>query len=891
MILSFIKYCLIASSAKLNFMYLLTIMLLSSSLISFAQISILEREIELPEQNTTVEIFLEVLGQKAECSFTYSNEIPLSKKVSLEAKKQTIQEYLNEIFKGDSLRYIEKSKKIIILPLDTRSSKNTKGQVIRGYVLDTDSKLPLEGANLLLESEKPYIGAVSDHNGYFIMDKLPVGLHSLKVSYIGYQSVQLPNILVLTGKESVVNIYLEESVTKLNDVTVISNIDRTKPVNDLAFVSSRRISAMEVEYCPGSLGDISRAAVSFPGVLSANDGQNHLIIRGNSPKGLQWRMEGIELPNLNHFAEIGSSGGGIGIVSNNMIGASDFISSAFPAEYGNALSGVFDLTMRKGNNEQHEQTFQVGLIGLELMVEGPINRNKSSSYITQYRYSTMMLIKRLGLELTSVPEFQDLSFKLSLPTKNAGIFTVFGIGGLSSETGAGDFEYEWGSNTFTLGFSNKYYFDAKTSLNSIVAFSGWNYRWDEDENIGSAETPIDYKTHSDVAELTAKISVSINRKINARHKLRAGVVFDNTYYDTYMGWQSDTLFDWLNNPNHPNHSENITYQQTYSDDNGNAQTVQLFGNWKYRITDNLMVNTGLHFIQFYLNNNYSIEPRFGVSWQFIPKHTLTGGFGIHSRKESLTLYTGQKTLHDGEVIQPNTNLELTKAMHFVLGYSYQINQDLILKAEVYYQYLYDIPVYPFPPYFSTINFDYGFEGNILVNEGTAYNKGIELSVEKFFSKGYQVLFNGTLYGSKYRNYLGEEYDTKYNGSYAANGLFIKEFRIGKKRQNIINIGARCIYMGGMRYLPIDLASSLSNNGEVKIWDYGFSEKADDYFRLDFQVSFIRNAQKHTGEWRLDIINVTNKKNMLFQRYNNNLRMVETKYQNPFIPLLTYRIKF
>jgi len=856
---------------------------------SYSQTSLLDKVLTLPEQNTTVEEFLKTLGKEAGCTFTHSDKIPLTKEVKLEPKKQTVKEFLDDIFEADSMKYIEKTKKIIIVPNETHNHQKTQKQTIKGRVVDLDTKVPLAGANVYINSTSPLIGDVADQNGYFKIGNLPVGWYTLNASYIGFKPVTINNILLLSGKEQVVKIRMEELVTDLEGVEISSMIDKSKPVNDLAFVSSRRISAMEMEYYPGSLDDISRAAVSFPGVSSNNDGQNHMIIRGNSPKGLQWRLEGIEVPNLNHFAEIGSSGGGVGIINNNIIGESDFMISAFPSEYGNALSGVFDLKLRAGNNDKHEQTFQIGVMGIELMVEGPLHRKSNSTYIAQYRYSTLMLIDKLLIDLESVPEFQDLSFKFFLPTKKAGTFSIFGIGGLSHEVG--DSGYDWNSNMATIGIANNYIINSKTYIKTIVALSGWHYRWEDFDNMGTAEVPIDYKMYSNITEFTTRASININRKINTRHKLKMGLVFDNNHYNTFMGWKSDTLLNWWQNPNHPNHSDNINYQYTYSDDKGSAQTFQAFGNWKYRITENLMVNSGLHFIKFYLNNNYLLEPRIGISWQFLSKHTISAGYGIHSRKESLTLYTGQKTLHDGEIIQPNINLELTKAMHYVLGYSFLLNQDLILKTEAYYHYLYDIPVYPFPPYFSTINFDFGFEGNILVNEGTAYNKGIELTLEKFFSKGYHFLVNGTLYDSKFKNYLGKEYDTKYNGSYAAKGLFIKEFKVGNQKQNIISIGARCIYMGGMRYLPIDLEASLANNGEVKIWDYGFTEKADDFFRIDIQFSFIRNKPKYTEEWRLDIINVTNQKNMRYRRYNNAIRGIETEYQNPLIPLLSYRIKF
>jgi len=850
---------------------------------------LLNKEISLPEQHTTVEQFLKTLGKEAQCTFTHGDKIPIAKKVNLKPKTQTVKQFLDDIFTNDSLNYIEKSGKIILVPKESSTHQNIQKQTIKGRVVDLDTNAPLPGANIYVNSTTPKVGDVTDENGYYKIKNLPVGWYTIKASYIGFKPVTVDNVVLLSGKEKVVNIRMEELVTDLEGVEIISVPDKSKPVNDLAIVSSRRISALEMEDYPGSLNDVSRAAESFPGVANNNDGQNHLIIRGNSPKGLQWRLEGIEIPNLNHFAEIGSSGGGIGIINNNIIGESDFIMSAFPSEYGNALSGVFDLKLRAGNHEKHEQTFQIGIMGTEFMVEGPLNQKSNSSYIAQYRYSTLELIDRFMIDLESVPEFQDISFKFFLPTKKAGTFSIFGIGGLSHETG--DYGYDWNSNTATLGVSNNFLINTKTFVKSTVAFSGWYYNWNDFENIGTKELPIDFTSRSEITEITARASINVNRKINAQHKLKFGVAFDNNNYDTFMGWKSDTLFNWWQNPDHPNHSDNINYEHTYSNDKGDAQTLQVYGNWKYKITENLMINTGLHYIKFFLNKNYSVEPRFGISWKFLNNHTLSAGFGKHSRKESLTFYTGQKTLHDGTVINPNIDLELTKAFHYVLGYSYMLKKDMIVKAEAYYQYLYDIPVYPFPPYFSTINFDYGFEGNILVNEGTAYNQGIELTVEKFFSKGYHFLANGTVYDSKFKNYLGEEYHSKYNGSYAFKGLFIKEYKVGNQKQNLISVGARGIYLGGLRYLPIDLEASLAHNSQVNIWDHGFTEKADDYLRIDIQFSFKRNKPKYTGEWRLDIINVTSRKNVRYIRYNNSIRALETEYQNPLIPLLTYRVKF
>jgi hypothetical protein len=384
--------------------------------------------------------------------------------------------------------------------------------------------------------------------------------------------------------------------------------------------------------------------------------------------------------------------------------------------------------------------------------------------------------------------------------------------------------------------------------------------------------------------------VTVNRKINAKHKLKGGVVFEMAYNDAYMGWYSDTLYNWYSDPDHPDF-RNLEFSYAYVSSKENASTLQTFLNWKYRINDKFTLNTGAHFLQFYLNNNYSIEPRLGLQWELHPRHILSAGFGIHSRKESMTLYAGRKTLHDGAVIQPNIGLELSKAQHYILGYQFIISNFMHLKAEAYYQYLYDIPAHPFPPYFSSINFDYGFEGNVLTNHGTGENRGFEFTLEKSLSKGYHFILNGTLYDSKYKTKKGDVFHTKYDGSYASNGLISREFKVGKERQNIISISTRYILIGGMRYLPIDRERSLAEGRQVRYWDQGFSEKADDYFRIDLQFKFRRNKPRHSGEWSIDLMNITNRQNMLIEYWDNSIMDFRIEYQNPILAFINYRIQF
>ncbi len=856
--------------------------------ISFSQSPILSRVMQFPEETLTVREFLNKMSNEGGFTFSYGQDVPLNKQVHIKPVRQSIKKHLDHIFPGDSLQYIEKGNKILIIPLTPQPGKVILQQTIKGRILDLDSKTPLPGVNIVLGSVSPLTGIVSDENGYFKFENVPVGRHDLKFSSVGHEPKTVSNILITSGKESIVSVEMEESVVNLSEVTINARDNKSETINDIVVVSGRSFSANEIETYPGSMSDISRTVLSYPGVVSNNDGKNHIIIRGNSPKGLQWRLEGIEIPNLNHFSDIGASGGGVNIISNNMIAGSDFLSGAFPAEYGNALSGVFDIRLRTGNNEKHEQTIQAGLIGTELMIEGPLKKSSNTTYIAQYRYSTLRIAQLMGIQLMSVPDFQDISFKLYFPTRKAGVFSLFGIGGLSYEEGESNYVNH--SNMGLVGISHNYMVSSSASIKSVVAFSGWKYTWDQELNIGTVTSPIDYKWKSDVKDYTVRASVSFNKKITAKHKIKAGIMYEMTIDDSYLGWYSDTLHKWFLNKDNPGFGKQV-FERTFADDKEHAGTLETYLSWKYRISEAITLNSGVHFIQFYLNNNFSIEPRLGFQWELNPKHILSAGFGVHSRKESMTLYTGKMTLHDGAVVQTNKNLELTKARHYVIGYNYMISEFLHLKAEAYYQYLYDIPAYPFPPYYSTINMDYGFEGNILVNYGTAYNKGLELTLEKYISKDYYFILNGTIYDSKFKNKPGELLHTKYDGSYAANGLLGKEFKVGRGKQNIFSISTRFILIGGMRYLPVDRERSLAEGYQVQIWDNGFTEKASDYIRIDLQLRFTRNKPEYTGEWSLDIMNLTNRKNMLTESWDGEIRDFRKEYQNPIIPILNYRIQF
>ena len=261
-------------------------------------------------------------------------------------------------------------------------------QTVKGTVIDMDTRVTLPGANILLVGSDPLVGATTDIDGNFKLEKIPVGRQSFKASFMGYEDVVVSEILVATGREVAINIEMKQSVTKLAGVTVRAKNNKSEPINHMASVSATQLTVESTSRVAAGINDPGRTAQSFAGVSSADDENNELVIRGNSPRGMLWRMEGIEIPNPNHFSNgEGGSGGGVCALSTQVLANSDFFTGAFPAEYGNALSGVFDLSMRNGNSEKREYALQLGVMGVQAALEGPIRKGSEASYLFNYRYS------------------------------------------------------------------------------------------------------------------------------------------------------------------------------------------------------------------------------------------------------------------------------------------------------------------------------------------------------------------------------------------------------------------------------------------------------------------------------------------------------------------------
>jgi len=766
----------------------------------------------------------------------------------------------------------------LFLILTQQLNSQSLTQNIRGRVIDKDSKDPLEWVSMVIVNSKPSIGTTTDGEGIFRFDELEVGRYSIELYYMGYESKTVSNILIGAGKEVVLEIEMTESLVKLDEVIISAERQNGEVINKMAAVSARSFSVEETKRYAGSFNDPSRMASSYAGVSGSPEGDNDIVIRGNSPRGLLWRLEGIEIPNPNHFAEEGATGGPISILNGNVLSDSDFFTGAFPSEYGNAYSGVFDIKLRKGNNEKREYSFQAGVLGLDASMEGPFKKGSSASYLVNYRYSSLSLLNAMGIKIAgdAVPKFQDASFNLSFPTLKYGTFNLFGVGGISN-INEGDTSYtnDFATGMGVIGLGHTYFLNKNTYIRTVLAVTGSSNKWKYNEP-DTSDTFI-LKAREDFVYVNGRAAVTLNKKLDARNAMQLGLIYSRLTYD-------------LESANYDNDLDRLVVD---INDKGATDQLQGFLSWKYRVNDKLTIYPGVHYLRLFLNDNYSIEPRLGLKWQVAPNQSVNAGVGMHSKVETISNYLAQHTYPEGGVVQHNKDLGFTKARHYVLGYENMLSKNLMLRLELYYQQLYAVPIEDSAnSTFSALNYTYGYTTRPLANKGTGTNYGIDLTLEKFFSNNYYFLATASLYESKYVAGDGIERGTRFNGSYVVNALGGKEFNIGRgTKARVFSVSAKGSWAGGRRYTPIDLDESREKGYTVRDESRAFEEQADAFMRFDLKLALRRDKKKTTRVWELDIQNVTNRLNMAGDYYDSSKDEIVTYTQLGFLPTLSYRIEF
>ena len=727
--------------------------------------------------------------------------------------------------------------------------------------MDIVLQKPLAGATVSIPSLN--YSTVTDDEGMFRFREIPLGSYRITITYSGFKGVTLDNITVNSGKETVLSASLEALVKTEEGVLVKANSKRNKPLNDMSAVSARAFTVEETQKYAAAVNDPLRMAAAFPGVLAANDGANSIIIRGNSPTGLLWKMEGMDIPNPNHFSDAGNSGGGISILSAQLLSNSDFVTAAFAAEYGNALSGVFDLKLRHGNNEKREYTLQAGVLGLDAAIEGPFSKKYNGSYLVDYRYSTLTMLKKVGVLPAdgSVTNFQDLSYNIYLPTNKLGTFSLFGFGGLSSDNRDADkdsakwekkddrYPYHFVANTSMSGITHTLLLGNKVNLKTGAGFSYTRNGYNEDYIEDDYSISKNYRDNYIVKKWL--LNSTMNYKFDNRLQLRTGVIvnfIDFNYYQLSAEHKGEPLVERINAK-------------------GNTSTQQGFAQWQYKPSNDLTLNAGLHYLHLSLNNTSSVEPRLSAKWNITNKTSVAIGYGLHSQLQIWGVYFARQQNADGSFSSPNKDLGFTKSHHYVVSVGHRLSKNLLLKTELYYQQMFNVPVSTKDSStFSTLNILDGYVLDQLVNRGKGRNYGIEVSLERYLQNNVYLTLSNSVYQSKYTALDGIERNTRFNGNYIITFISGKDF-VSDNKKKTFGINIRTIYAGGLRTTPVNLAASQAKGYTVFDEYNANSLRNPDYFRADVRLSMKWNKRNLTSTLSLDIQNVTNRKNVYNQYFN------------------------
>lgn len=766
-------------------------------------------------------------------------------------------------------------------------------QTLRGTVLDKSSQLPLIGANVTILESDPLIGTITDINGEYVIENVPLGRYDISASFVGYATVVNNAVVISSAENTVLDIELSVNSNLLEEMVITSN---TRAVtNEAAIVSAKSFQAEELVRIPGGIDDPARMIRKFPGVTPNGDAlQNKINIRGNAPRAIRWRLDDMDIYNPNHFGFLGRSGGAVTIFSQRLLTNTDFYSGAFPADYGNTIGGVFDLRFRNGSFRKRQHSVQLSILGLDIATEGPFTSEGNSSYIANYRLSTTRFVEPF-LQIGGIPLYQDLSFKLHFKLPGSGSLNVFGMGGTSST----EFLPELDTLKWDEGFAN--YGSIASNINATV---GASYV----QPLGSKTyfksiavgTGIKYDIYSYylqrdlITEDTSRIGVDldyklawqgyVNHQFNKQHSHRSGVIITGLFSDVdytqayiqYRGGGGTNLVDTLRLGE------------------GSSALIQAYSRSQFYIGSNWQINAGVHAMMLAITNQISVEPRLGVKYLIDNKSSLSAAYGLHSQMEPFFTYIIEKwDESQGRHIRHNKDLRFNKSHHFNIGYYNSISDRWQLGAEAYYQYVFDFVVGEELPISRVGGIDFSFESQKLNNGGTANNYGLELSLERSFSGGYYFMSNVSLFEANYTANDDITRNSENNAKYILNAVGGKEWQLGKKkgRLNFLNFNLSATYAGPQYFTGIDLQRSIEQGITIRELNNPNQFVQDPLLFVDVSIIYKINRKKYNSVLNIQFINLLNRRAILRPFFDRENQSLGVRRGTGLMPSISYRVTF
>ena len=774
-------------------------------------------------------------------------------------------------------------------------------QTIKGSVTDAITGEALIGAAVKVAELKD-AGGITNIDGEFSITITQPGRYTIETSYMGYEPSVLKEVLVAGAKDVVLDITLRESSTDMNEVVIKPRVNKESTVNPTALVGGMMLSMEEASRYAGGYNDPARLVTAFAGVAGQGDG-NGISVHGNAPQFMQYRLEGVEIFSPNHFADLYSAGFGmVSALNSNVITNSDFFVSTFNSSYNNALSGVFDVRMRAGNNSKFENGVQVGSVGIEWTSEGPISKKNNSSFIFNYRYGFSTIARKLKLIDTygSQYDFQDLSFKLNFPTKKAGTFSAFALGFIDKswdvELDIKDIhsiydasDQEGSLYNALLGASHKIHFDNKWTWRTTAAYNMqhnkvdmeyWGLHFDANHKpIGfeGKDYPFSYLKQN---EDRAVFNTELSKQINPRWLLQLGGEYSHRFFD-------------LNFRTAENVYEPVSPTPYYATKD-NTGLASIFWSNLWKPTDNLSFNIGLSGSYFLLSKDFSIEPRASMKWEPGKRHSISLGYGLHSMIEKLDAYFFRNA--DGTMA--NKDLGLSKAHHLLTTYMYKFTDNLNLRFNAYYQYGFDTPVGINGSTFCTVNRLFNYIEEPLVNEGNTRNYGADITLEHYMSRGFYGQVNGSLFKSEYRGLDKKWRNQLYDRGYMVKVLGGKEWMIGKRKQDVFNVSVKYTLQGGLRHTPIDVdamkanvAAGIINDQPIYKEDEAMTLQFDPTSILDLTVSYKINRKNVGHTIAFEGVNILQHETPYAVHYDLGTGQLRVDKSGISLPNIYYRIDF
>lgn len=843
-----------------------------------------DQKITIQRENISLKEAFAIIERQTEYSIAYEQSmLDLGRTLSLSLKNASMDKALKLILKETGHTYRIKGYHVLIYPQPKKDSTKEKEvwkpmQTIRGVVTDTKTNHPVEYASVTIQNH-PSLSSVTDSLGRFRIHNVPVGRYDLQISLVGYDTNIRSEVLVTSSKEAYLTLSLNENIHSLEEVVVRPDIKKEELLNTMAITGGRMISMEEAGRFANGFDDPARLSTAFAGV-AGEVGTNAISIRGNSPQFTQWRLEGVEIPNPTHFADLSGLGGGfLSALSTQVIGNSDFYTGAFPAEYNNALSGIFDMHMRAGNNQKYEHTFQLGLLGIDLASEGPINRKRGSSYLFNYRFSTTSLATGNDINL----KYQDLSFKLNFPTRKSGTFSIWGVGLVDRNKTEAQQRADWetmadrssGNNEMEKsagGLTHLYFMNERMYVRSSLSATYSRDRVSADHQTWNDEMV----RMGDIrnSKWDVVLHTYLNTKLSSKHVNRTGVTITGLKYDLDYKISPDWGLD-------------VPMEQI-SKASGESLVLSAFSSSVLNLSPSLTASLGITSQFFTLNKNWTLEPRLAFKWKFHPQHSLALAYGLHSRREKLDYYFVEQTV-DGKT-RSNRYLDFSKAHHLAFTYDWNINSNLRLKIEPYYQHLFHLPVEANSS-FSIINHQQFYLDRILTNKGLGRNYGVDITLEQFMKNGFYYLFTASLFKSKYRGGDSVWRSTRFDKGYLLNFLAGKEWMVGRLKQNVFSVNARLFFQNGNRYTPVDEKATNEQHDIVLDETRAFSERFKASLNGDISVNYRINKRKVSYEFSLKMLNVGMRTGMHFYEYDERTNKIKQTDGLGLIPNLSFKIYF